>query len=554
MDKQDDKPTIVEFLDGEKTLNKRPRFPVPGLSDEALPVMGLLDDCMLTEESEPPMRSLGGWPVEIRAHEPILGMHELVSEEETACVTRLPPPRMPTLVRHNQWTLAFEIEKHVAFFRRIETKKGGVAEVPCSLPAKFVTGYLNFSASRLPLVAALATAPLVLSDGRVLAANGLDKKRGVVFRIPPEIADLAPKERVGGAAVEHAMKFLTDEWLVDVKTDYAGKCVLVALALTIIERPIFGERPAFFVTSGKRGGGKTTAINMIALATMGKRAPAMAWSRLEEERRKTIFSALLQGVPLIVFDNIARGAALTCPTVERAITASEIEDRVLGASRNEHVASTTPLAFTGNNILPKGDLASRALMARISVDRPDPENRVFAHPDPYGWTLDHRSEILEALYTVLVGNPRLYKRDKNEATRFKAWQRVIGSAIEHAANLAGMGMSFAKAFAAVEAEDEETASLAEAMERLDKLGKGGAFKSADAFQWASAENEDGKTLKAFLESSSGGLTARGIGHKLKAASDAPTIVGDAVWTLRAAKNPHKNLTEFTIEKARPAAD
>jgi len=28
---------------------------------------------------------------------------------------------------------------------------------------------------------------------------------------------------------------LTDEWLVDVKTDYAGKCVLIALALTVLE-------------------------------------------------------------------------------------------------------------------------------------------------------------------------------------------------------------------------------------------------------------------------------------------------------------------------------
>jgi hypothetical protein len=218
------------------------------------------------------------------------------------------------------------------------------------------------------------------------------------------------------------------------------------------------------------------------------------------------------------------------------------------------------MTFTGNNVSPKGDLASRSLVARIVVDRPDPENRDFAHPDPFQWTLDHRGEILEALYAILVGNPRLHKKEKDEKTRFKMWQRVVGSAVEHAAELAGMGVDFAQLFAAVEAEDEETASLSEAMECLDRranarkeVAKGAAFKSAEVFEWAGAENEDGRTLKAFLEGSSGALTGRGIGRKLKASSDAPTIVGDAVWTLRAVR-AHGNLTEFKIEKASQMGD
>jgi hypothetical protein len=314
---------------------------------------------------------------------------------------------------------------------------------------------------------------------------------------------------------------------------------------------MFSERPAFFVTSGKRGGGKTTAINMVALATLGKRAAATAWSRLEEERRKAIFAAFLQGVPLVVFDNIARGATLTCPVVEKALTASELEDRVLKESRNERVACTAPMAFTGNNVSPKGDLASRSLMTRILVDRPDPENRRFQHPDPFQWTLDHRGEILEALYTILVSNPRLYSKRQDERTRFKEWQRMIGAAIEHAAELAGQDVDFAKLFAEVEAEDEETASLAEAMECLDRRSNGTPFKSADVFGWTSGEDDDARTLKAFFEGTGAALTTRGIGRKLKASADAPTIVSDgAVWTLRAIQVSHQGLTRFRVEKTR----
>ena len=88
-----------------------------------------------------------------------------------------------------------------------------------------------------------------------------------------------PAGRVLDAEVVKAIYFLTDQWLVDVQADYDGKCVLIALALSIIERDLFGERPAFFVTAGKRGGGKTTALNLARLALLasgGEDEPSMA--------------------------------------------------------------------------------------------------------------------------------------------------------------------------------------------------------------------------------------------------------------------------------------
>jgi ABC-type proline/glycine betaine transport system ATPase subunit len=65
------------------------------------------------------------------------------------------------------------------------------------------------------------------------------------------------------------MRFLTEYWLRDVSTDYAAKCILISAALTILERALLPERPAFFVTTGQRGGGKTTTLQMIFLAATG---------------------------------------------------------------------------------------------------------------------------------------------------------------------------------------------------------------------------------------------------------------------------------------------
>ena len=119
------KPPPDKFLDGVRTLDMRPRFPVPYPDDELTPVMGLLDEFMLTRESEPPMRSLDGWPVEVRAHAPI-GMHELaaagVNDEEMNGYTRLPPPKILTLARHTPSSMALMVERYIAFFKLVVPK------------------------------------------------------------------------------------------------------------------------------------------------------------------------------------------------------------------------------------------------------------------------------------------------------------------------------------------------------------------------------------------------------------------------------------------------
>ena len=203
------------------------------------------------------------------------------------------------------------------------------------------------------------------------------------------------------------MDYLTDEWLCDVATDYAGKCIIIAAALTLIERTLLPDRPAFFVTAGRRGGGKTTTLIMLIMAVTGLWPAAAAWSTNEEERRKALMSYFLYGVPYILWDNIPRGMQISCPHIEKSCTAAYYSDRKLGVSQMVCTAASTIHFFTGNNIGPRGDLASRSLRIRLDVDRADPENRKFKHPDPVGWTENNRAEILAALYTILLGNPQL---------------------------------------------------------------------------------------------------------------------------------------------------
>jgi hypothetical protein len=423
---------------------------------------------------------------------------------------------------------------------------------------------MRYRDSKLPVVTAIVTSPLVLPDGTLLANQGLDRKRGIIFRLQPELIALLPvPEDCTPSAVSAAMRFLTDVWLCDIATDYAGKCIIIAAALTILERVLLPERPAFFVTAGQRGG-KTTTLQMLFLATTGYHAPAAAWSTSEEERRKALFSYLSEGVAAVVWDNIPRGALISCPSIEKCLTALLYSDRVLGETGIRTVPAATVMLFTGNNIAPRGDLASRSLHVRLAVDRPDPENRPYTHPDPIGWTINHRANILCALYTILLGNPRLRVINPPPAeTRFKTWWHLVGSAVEHAAKLAAeevewfvadkhptcpaTKVSFKAMFLAGEKDEEQTSSLAVVLDLLWHRWPNG-FKASDVASYAGQAETSAIEFKAVLEQASGKplliITPTHVSWRLKSLVDAPVFVGERVLALRYTADKSKIAASF----------
>jgi hypothetical protein len=471
-------------------------------------------------------------------------------------MTSLPTPQQWVIKRMSEAEAAEMIERHIDF---VDEDGRSV-----HLPTNFVRHYMKRDDGKLPTIVAVTTLPLVLADGHVLGReDGFDRLRGISFRIQREVAATVPKPgSITDDHVEQAIRFLTEEWLVDVATDYAGKCTIIAAALTIIERSLLDQRPAFFITAGRRGGGKTTTLVMLIKAVTGIWPAAAAWSTNEEERRKALLSYFLYGVAYILWDNIARGTKISCPHIEKSCTAAYYADRKLGVSEMVATAASTIHLFTGNNIGPRGDLASRSLEIRLSLDRHDPENREFKHPDPIGWTDSMRAEILHAFYTILLGNPTLKKpRDEPMKTRFKMWYRLVGSAVEHAAKLANPDreVDFQKLFLAREDEDDESTSLAEALEiMLQKWS--GQFDAADVAKFINVQAQtDQYGVPRSPDPSAAGLreflypgappnhmaTPKSVGKMLKNHVDEPVKAGERTLILRKHEDPHtKKLTYF----------
>jgi hypothetical protein len=452
--------------------------PRPEPDGELTPTVMLLDKTLAADgREEPPMRDASGHLVEVRVREP-WAMHLLTSDSANAEKAgnedeTIKPPAEPGLERLSPVRVEMLIECYVHW---TVTKRN--KQYPGALARPYLDGLMQLSPSSIPIVRAINTTPLVSISGDVIGGVGLDRKTGLFHRIDPRLQACVPLHPPTDQEVRAALIFLQDEWLVDVALDSVGKAVAIMLAMTLIGRALLPERPAFFITAAQRGGGKTTLANMITLAVLGRRAAAAAWSDKAEERKKALFSYLRQAVACLVWDNIPRGAAISCPHIEAALTAAEISDRVLGVSQVETVSSNTVQIITGNSITARGDMASRKLELALRVDRPDPENRSFKHADPLAWTEANRGKIMRALYTLLIAGAKNRPSNQEPKTRFKLWWRIVGWSVEYASALVGTRVDCTELMRAGEIGDEEATAASAVLSILRKIW-GSEFTAKD---------------------------------------------------------------------------
>ena len=473
-------------------------------------------------------------------------------------MTELPTPKQWVLRKLNEMEMAEMIEKYIDFYR--EDEDGNRHSV--QYPMKFVRHFMRRNDGVLPVTTAVTTLPIVLADGHLLAPEGLDRLRGIHFKIQPEVRAIIPRpEDCTPERVQKAMRFLRDEWLVDVATDGTGKAMIVACALTLIERSLLPQRPIFIITAGRRGSGKTTTIKMLISGVTGIMPAAAAWSSNVEERRKALLSYFIYGCAYILWDNIPRGTQIACPYIELSCTSSLYDDRKLGVSEMVRTSASTIHIFTGNNIAARGDLASRSLNIRLEATRADPENRPFKHPSPVNWTQKHRAEIVNAFYTILLGNPQLKAApDAEGKTRFKMWWRLVGSAVENASKLAGHGIDFRELFLSQEDDDEESTSLFDALDILERRYR--AKSATERTEFAAADiagmintpspTDEEQTLRDFLYPGAPPnhvFSAKSIGRLLKKHLDEPVKQGERTLVLRKHQDLHTKALRYYVHRS-----
>jgi len=278
-------------------------------------------------------------------------------------------------------------------------------------------------------ISEVKTAPTMRLDGSILSAAGYDEATGIFMNPSVEVA--VPEDPTIDDA-RAALALLLDV-IADFPTSSAGRAAWVASVLSVAVRPaIDGPVPMFIFEAPVAGSGKGLIVDSGAVIATGREAPKMAHPENDAEMRKLITAiALIGGDQLVVFDNVV--GDLGAPSLDRALTAGTIRDRILGASAMTGELPVRVVFFaTGNGVSIRGDLRRRALMVHLDpqVERPE-ERKDWRHPRLLDYIRENRAALLGAALTivrayVVAGRPDLGLRPMGS---FERWSDLVRSAL-----------------------------------------------------------------------------------------------------------------------------
>lgn len=228
----------------------------------------------------------------------------------------------------------------------------------------------------------------------------------------------------------------------------AGKSVWLATILTRLARPAFdGPSPLFVYNATTPASGKSLLAKLAGIIADGKPPGMMTLSRDEEELRKLLTASLRDAEGFLVLDNVTGKTG--SPTLDRFLTCTVWEDRILGKSEKVLLPNLTVPVITANNASFRSDTGRRALSLMLSPDVENPELRRFRIADICSHALQERQRLLIAAMRILQwhfqnGLPQVKKfRHRNDLGNdvmasvepfgsFEGWSRVVRQALINA--------------------------------------------------------------------------------------------------------------------------
>ena len=211
-------------------------------------------------------------------------------------------------------------------------------------------------------------------------------------------------------------------------TAVAIAAMLTLFVFNIIPRGTL--RPGFLYTANAEGGGKTLLVRLAIVPRVGF-TPIGSLPEQEEEIEKRIGAAAIAGAPTLFFDNGKRH--ISSSSLERAITATNLEGRILGKSQSYQIENMMTVFLTGNGATISGDLRRRVLHIDLFLREAMAENRQIKNPLNEATICAQRADILSALWSIttawdLAGRPL----PKLRLPDFEGWSEVVCGILEHA--------------------------------------------------------------------------------------------------------------------------
>lgn len=349
----------------------------------------------------------------------------------------------------------------------------------------------------VPFLRCIVTYPVFTPDWELLTETGYHAGSHLYchldgLEVPPIPDRPTPEE------LERAKFLILTDVLGDFKfVDDASRAHAVAmLLLPCVRHTIDGPTPLALLDAPTEGTGKSLLAEASMLLTLGEVPEAMTADLKEEERDKTLTALLIEGQPVIFFDNANR--KLDSGSFANTLTARRKRGRILGETKTVSAMVNVCWVLTGNNFTCSREIARRLYWCRQDTGLETPSERTeFRHPDLLEWVRDNRPQLLWAL-AVLVRHWRATGAVPGDATlgKFERWAKTVGGILKAAGIPGFLGNSerFRKQCA------DTVGELAEFVKLWAKKHQGNPVISNDLFDLArdslenvlTAENDDGK--------------------------------------------------------------
>ena len=301
-------------------------------------------------------------------------------------------------------TVLTELFNRIAEWRRPK----GRTTVTTDCPQKIASFYLSRRGSwRVPVLAGIVAVPLLKKDANLLDRPGYDEPSCLYLASELDVSSIPNRPTPDDAKA--ALETLTAPFAEFPFVSAQDRSVHAAAILTAIQRPLLRACPLFGYSAPTQRSGKSQLPESVAIIAVGRPAAATAVSHDEEEIRKMITSTLREGHTIVNLDNLEH--SLASPSLAKAITQSEYEDRALGTNRMLRLPTNVLWTATGNNLALRGDLAKRALLCRIDPRSEAPETRTFKISNLKDHLEESRADLIAAALTILrayelAGRPR----------------------------------------------------------------------------------------------------------------------------------------------------
>jgi hypothetical protein len=299
-----------------------------------------------------------------------------------------------------------------------------------SCPAAIAAGYLSREAKwRLPVIAGVATTPVMRPDGSILDRPGYDAETGLIYNPGGVEFPAIPEQPTLDDALA-ALDYLKQTISTFPFASRNDLSVALSGFPTPMCRRFLPSAPLHAFTAPTARTGKSKLVNGYAIVVNGEEMSIMSPSNDDKEMDKQLGAELLAGASMLSLDNWDRPiqSARLC----QILTEKLIAYRVFVVNETRKVPTYVMMYATGNNLVVRGDVSLRTLMGMIDAKCAHPEQRVFAN-NYVDMVRERRPQLVVAILVVLkawhLARRRGTEMECQPFGGFEDWSRWVREAL-----------------------------------------------------------------------------------------------------------------------------